>query len=79
MINLPGNLYIRSVHGRDGDYSVGRLVTDIGEFVLRDALLGQYEEGHYCQSASKSFQVTASNIFQLRGLVRGSDWSFCAA
>ncbi|CAG0933512.1 hypothetical protein PLCT1_02392 [Planctomycetaceae bacterium] len=47
MINLPGNLYIRSVHGRDGDYSVGRLVTDIGEFVLRDALLGQYEEGHY--------------------------------
>ena len=39
MINLPGNLYIRSVRGRNGDFSVGRLVTDIGEFVLRDEFL----------------------------------------
>jgi len=47
MINLSGNLYIRSVHGRNGDFSVGRLVTDIGEFVLRDEFLRQYGEGHY--------------------------------
>ncbi len=47
MINLPGNLYIRSVRGRNGDFSVGRLVTDIGEFVLRDEFLGQYGEGQY--------------------------------
>ena len=47
MINLSGNLYIRSVRGRNGDFSVGRLVTDIGEFVLRDEFLGQYGEGHY--------------------------------
>lgn len=47
MIKLPGNLHIRSVRGRNGDFSVGRLVTDIGEFVLRDEFLGQYGEGHY--------------------------------
>jgi hypothetical protein len=47
MINLPGNLYIREVKGRNGGFSVGRLVTDIGEFVLRDPFLGQYGEGCY--------------------------------
>jgi hypothetical protein len=47
MINLPGNLYIRSVRGREGGFSVGRLVTEIGEFVLRDEFLHQYGEGHY--------------------------------
>ncbi len=47
MIKLPGNLHIRSVRGRNGDFSVGRLVTDIGEFVLRDEFLRQYGEGHY--------------------------------
>ena len=47
MINLPGNLHIRSVRGRNGDFSVGRLVTDIGEFVLRDPFLDRYGEGCY--------------------------------
>lgn len=47
MINLPGNLYIREIKGRHGGFSVGRLVTDIGEFVLRDPSLGQYGEGCY--------------------------------
>ena len=47
MINLPGNLYIREVKGRNGGFSVGRLVTDIGEFVLRDPFLDQYGEGCY--------------------------------
>ena len=47
MVNLPGNLYIREVKGRNGGFSVGRLVTDIGEFVLRDPFLGRYGEGCY--------------------------------
>ena len=47
MINLPGNLYIREVKGRNGGFSVGRLVTDIGEFVLRDPFLERYGEGCY--------------------------------
>lgn len=47
MISLSGNLYIRSVRGRNGEFAVGRLVTEIGEFVLRDEFLGQYGEGHY--------------------------------
>jgi len=32
-----------------------------------------------CQSASKIFQVTASNFFQLNGMLRRSDRLFCAA
>lgn len=47
MVNLPGNLYIREVKGRNGGFPVGRLVTDIGEFVLRDPFLGRYGEGCY--------------------------------
>ena len=47
MVNLPGNLYIREVKGRNGGFSVGRLVTDIGEFVLRDPFLERYGEGCY--------------------------------
>ena len=47
MVNLPGNLYSREVKGRNGGFSVGRLVTDIGEFVLRDPFLERYGEGCY--------------------------------
>lgn len=45
MINLPGQLTIRTINGRNGDFNVGRLSTSIGEFVIKDALLDQYNEG----------------------------------
>ena len=47
MINIPGQLAIRTISGRNGDFNVGRLSTSIGEFVIKDALLDQYSEGKY--------------------------------
>jgi hypothetical protein len=47
MITLPGQLAIRTIHGRNGDFNVGRLSTSIGEFVVKNAELEQYNEGKY--------------------------------
>jgi hypothetical protein len=47
MIKLSGTLFIRSIQGRHGAFSVGRLVTGIGQFAIKDALLDQYDEGRY--------------------------------
>ena len=47
MITLHGQLIIRTVHGRNGDFNVGRLMTSIGEFVLKNPELEQYPEGKY--------------------------------
>ncbi|ANX03904.1 DUF3275 family protein [Immundisolibacter cernigliae] len=47
MITLPGQLAIRTIHGRNGDFNVGRLATSIGEFVIKNAELDQYREGKY--------------------------------
>ncbi|WP_122576020.1 DUF3275 family protein, partial [Pseudomonas viridiflava] len=33
--------------GRNGEFNVGGLSTSIGEFVIKDALLDQYDEGKY--------------------------------
>lgn len=47
MITLPGQLAIRTIHGKNGDFNVGRLATSIGEFVVKNAELDQYDEGKY--------------------------------
>lgn len=47
MIQVPGVLHIRVVTGRHGDFRVGRLATDLGEFAVKDAELDQYDEGRY--------------------------------
>ena len=47
MIRIPGVLTIRIVAGRYGDFRVGRLITSIGEFAVKDAVLDQYLEGSY--------------------------------
>lgn len=47
MITLPGQLAIKAIHGRNGDFNVGRLTTSIGEFVVKNAELDQYNEGKY--------------------------------
>ena len=47
MISLPGQLAIKTIHGRNGDFNVGRLSTSIGEFVVKNAELDQYDEGKY--------------------------------
>ncbi|WP_337261514.1 MULTISPECIES: DUF3275 family protein [unclassified Serratia (in: enterobacteria)] len=47
MITIPGQLAIRTIHGRNGPFNVGRLATSIGEFVIKNAELDQYDEGKY--------------------------------
>ncbi|WP_349571133.1 DUF3275 family protein [Azotobacter salinestris] len=47
MITLSGQLAIRTIHGRNGDFNVARLATSIGEFVVKDSILDQYAEGKY--------------------------------
>ncbi|MFA6094343.1 MAG: DUF3275 family protein [Candidatus Paceibacterota bacterium] len=47
MVKLPGVLHIKLISGRNGDFRVGRLVTEIGEFAVKDAELDQFEEGRY--------------------------------
>jgi hypothetical protein len=47
MIKVSGVMHIKVITGRNGDFRVGRLVTDIGEFAVKDAELDQYEEGRY--------------------------------
>ena len=37
MITIPGQLAIKTIHGRDGDFNVGRLATSIGGFVVEKA------------------------------------------
>ena len=47
MIKLEGSLAIRTIHGVRGDFNVGRLTTEIGQFSVKDPLLDQYDEGRY--------------------------------
>ncbi|OWJ93203.1 hypothetical protein B6S59_17380 [Pseudomonas sp. A46] len=46
-IIVPGQLTLRTIHGRNGPFNVSRLVTPIGEFVVKDPELEQYAEGKY--------------------------------
>ncbi len=47
MIKLSGVLTIKSIDGRNGRFCVGRLVTGLGEFTVKDTLLEQYDPGKY--------------------------------
>lgn len=47
MINISGQLAIKTIHGRNGDFNVGRLATSIGVFTVKNAELDQYGEGKY--------------------------------
>ncbi len=47
MISLSGQLAIRTIHGRNGAFNVGRLSTSIGDFVVKNPELDQYHEGKY--------------------------------
>ncbi|HCF3047475.1 DUF3275 family protein [Pseudomonas aeruginosa] len=47
MITVPGQLAIRTINGRYGEFNVGKLWTSIGEFIIKDAFLDQHTEGKY--------------------------------
>ncbi|MDK2126759.1 DUF3275 family protein [Parachitinimonas caeni] len=56
MIQIPGKLTIKRIPGRNGEFAVGTLVTDIGKFSVKDAVLEQYPAG------------TVSGVFTIRQL-----------
>lgn len=47
MFKVSGSLFVKTISGRNGAFNVGRLLTDIGEFSVKDTLLDQYDEGKY--------------------------------
>jgi len=47
MLTIAGQLAIRTIKGRNGPFNVGRLTTSIGEFVVKNPDLEQYDEGKY--------------------------------
>ena len=47
MISLSGTLVIKIINGRHGEFRVGCLQTEIGEFAVKDRVLDQYDEGCY--------------------------------
>ena len=46
-IVVSGSLTIREIFGRNGPFKVGQLITQLGDFSVKDALLDQYEPGTY--------------------------------
>jgi len=45
MIKMPGRLSVKTIHGRNGPFNVGRLATSLGEFTVKDPQLDQFSEG----------------------------------
>lgn len=72
MIKLSGQLAIQTKNGRFGKFNVGYLITDIGEFVVKNAELDQYPEGKYdgefCVSriTQGSYTTNGRIIFEIR-------------
>ncbi|WP_434517386.1 DUF3275 family protein [Pseudomonas aeruginosa] len=46
-IVVPGQLTLRTIHGRNGKFNVGKLECQLGKFTIKDAELEQYPEGKY--------------------------------
>lgn len=44
-MKMPGRLSVKTIHGRNGPFNVGRLATSLGEFTVKDPQLDQFSEG----------------------------------
>ena len=77
MINVPGQLAIKTIHGRNGDFNVGRLATSIGEFVVKNAELDQYAEGKYegdfaiAEIRPSTYTANGRMVIEIRALLGG--------
>jgi hypothetical protein len=62
IVALQGRLKIKWVNGRNGEFAVGTLNTQLGDFSVKDQLLEEYDEGEYigrfgiARIYSKSFE-----------------------
>lgn len=66
MIKLNGSLSVKSISGRNGVFSVGKLTTTVGEFTVKDTILDQYPEGKY------DGEFLVSKIFPCSYVTRGN-------
>ena len=81
MITIPGQLAIKTIHGRNGDFNVGRLATSIGEFVVKNAELDQYAEGKYegdfmiAEIRPSTYSANGRMVIEIRALLGGMSLS----
>ncbi|MCC4607823.1 DUF3275 family protein [Xanthomonas campestris pv. zinniae] len=74
---VTGQLTLRTIRGRNGPFNVGRLVTPIGEFAVKDAELEQYPEGKYEGSFAiryiypKAYPTAGGMRFEIRANLDG--------
>ncbi len=47
MLKTKGTLLIKSIQSRNGRFCVADLITEFGEFKVKDPMLDQFEEGEY--------------------------------
>lgn len=77
MITVPGQLAIKTIHGRNGDFNVGRLATSIGEFVVKNAELDQYAEGKYegdfviAEIRPSTYNANGRMVIEIRAVLGG--------
>ena len=46
-IRINGTLLVKKINSRNGPFCIGELVTEIGEFKVKDSLIDQFDEGKY--------------------------------
>ncbi|MDR1935890.1 MAG: DUF3275 family protein [Candidatus Accumulibacter sp.] len=77
MITLPGQLAVKTLHGRYGPFNVGRLSTSIGEFVVKNPELDQYAEGKYdgdfviVEIRPSTYNANGRMVIEIRALLGG--------
>src|SRR3546814_15028716 len=67
-IVVPGPLTLRTIRGKNGPFTVGRLTTPIGEFAVTDAELEPYPEGKY--DGEFVFRYIFANSARVQGVAR---------
>lgn len=76
-IVVPGQLTLRTIRGRNGPFTVGRLATHLGTFEVKDPELEQYPEGKYDGEFiiryifPKSYPVGGGMRFEIRASLDG--------
>lgn len=77
MITIPGRLAVETRHGRYGDFNVGQLLTDIGQFAVKDPALEQFAPGKYdgefniVEIRPQTYQTNGRIVFEMRAYLNG--------
>jgi hypothetical protein len=75
MITIPGALTVTTIHGRHGPFNVGKLLTDVGEFTVKERFLDELEEGRYegqfhvNKIAPHSYTTSGRFVIEVRAFV----------